>query len=411
MTEPQQQQQQQPLHHRLSFRDDDLPTAKTGRQRLNNPNSRWIVFILVFSNLLVFQLGYLARYHTSNAHQLQPPLQNDGQPDLGVTPYYKHLYDNPLAIPRGIVPALPSIQSTSNNNIQRKNYGGVGDKVHLGGFIDLDLGGISPATWKYMVQTLGIHSIMDVGCGRGISTTWFITHGLDAICVEGSGDARQRSMLPDPATQMVQHDYARGPWWPAHKTYDAVWCVEFIEHVGRNYHAHYLPTFRKAALIFVTHSLWGGWHHVEVHKSDWWMLKFQSYGFIYSPELTERIRDVATQERKDRITSPNGKSYGASHIFLNMQVFINPMVASLPQHAHLFAEPGCFKAYGKGKAGNIDPLNPILRDCQASANETPLPDQYKPLRLTMEMDQAWEDIVKRNINVTGGSKQDKKEST
>jgi hypothetical protein len=41
--------------------------------------------------------------------------------------------------------------------------------------------------------------------------------------------------------------------------------VEFTEHVGRNYQPNYITAFRKAALIFVSHSLWGGWHHVEVH--------------------------------------------------------------------------------------------------------------------------------------------------
>ena len=38
------------------------------------------------------------------------------------------------------------------------------------------------------------------------------------------------------------------------------------EHVGRNYQPNYVTAFRKAALIFVSHSNWGGWHHVEVHK-------------------------------------------------------------------------------------------------------------------------------------------------
>ena len=35
--------------------------------------------------------------------------------------------------------------------------------------------------------------------------------------------------------------------------------------ICRNYQHNYLTTFLKAALIFVTHSNWGSWHHVEVH--------------------------------------------------------------------------------------------------------------------------------------------------
>lgn len=46
-----------------------------------------------------------------------------------------------------------------------------------------------------------------------------------------------------------------GPWWPS-QTVDVVWCVEFTEHVGRNYMQNYYTAFHKAALIFVTHSNW-----------------------------------------------------------------------------------------------------------------------------------------------------------
>ena len=56
----------------------------------------------------------------------------------------------------------------------------------------------------------------------------------------------------------VPHDFARGPWWPE-QTVDALWSVEFLEHVGRNYQENYLPAFKKAAFLFVTHSEWGGW--------------------------------------------------------------------------------------------------------------------------------------------------------
>ncbi len=51
------------------------------------------------------------------------------------------------------------------------------------------------------------------------------------LCLEGSHDAVTHTYLPDPQKQVVEHDFSRGPYWPA-KTYDAVWCVEFLEHVS-----------------------------------------------------------------------------------------------------------------------------------------------------------------------------------
>lgn len=71
------------------------------------------------------------------------------------------------------------------------------------------------------------------GCGRGISTSWFVTHGLEyVVCAEGSHDAVTQSILPKIKNipngtkwEIVEHDFSRGPWWPS-RTVDAVWCVE-----------------------------------------------------------------------------------------------------------------------------------------------------------------------------------------
>lgn len=135
-----------------------------------------------------------------------------------------------LSIPIGKAVALPSVR-VGNDTKRDDNYGGQGDKLHLGGWTEIDIHGLSPSMWGYMLETLGVKSVLDVGCGRGISTSWFLYHGVDALCVEGSHDAYQHSMLPDPSTQMVEHDFSRGPWWPS-RTFDAIWCVEFLEHVS-----------------------------------------------------------------------------------------------------------------------------------------------------------------------------------
>jgi hypothetical protein len=74
-----------------------------------------------------------------------------------------------------------------------------------------------------------------------------------------------------------------------------------------------------------------------------------------------------------------------------MKVFINPMVASLPEHAHLFPEHGCYvgrdqpnRPCGTGRGGDL---------------ETPLPKEYWPLELTPEMDSEWDTLVKEHIEV------------
>ena len=74
--------------------------------------------------------------------------------------------------------------------------------------------------------------------------------------------------------------------------------LQFTEHVGRNFQPNYITAWRKAALIFMTHSLWGGWHHVEVHDSNWWITRMEAMGFQYSEILTKEMRDQASKDSK-----------------------------------------------------------------------------------------------------------------
>jgi len=199
-----------------------------------------------------------------------------------ITAYAKHI-DLTQVPPKGSPPNLPAARATEEemkgfHHIREKyKYGGNGDKAHLGGFTNVDPEGISPYLWREMMEYFGVKTLLDVGCGRGFSTSWFHMQGVKVQCVEGSHDAIQQSLLPalakadqeakggkDDSDIVVEHDFSLGPWWPS-ETVDAVWCVELTEHVGRNFQDNYLTAFKKAAFIFVTHSNWGGWHHTEVH--------------------------------------------------------------------------------------------------------------------------------------------------
>ena len=231
-------------------------------------------------------------------------------------------------------------------------YGGVGEARHIGGFTHNDTDGQSPALWTWMIQELNVHSLLDVGCGRGLSTKWFYDRGADVLCVEGSRDAVNQTVLPKQFVQL--HDYTLRPFVPR-KTYDIAWSVEFLEHVGRHYMSNYIDTFKKAAFLFVTHSTWGGYHHVEVHPAWWWKARFSALGFVYLDDLTKIVKKQA--QKKD--------GYRSQHLWTHLLVFVNPPVASLPEHQHLIGGDGCFVDYHKPN-----------RPC-AGADQ--LPNNYLPL--------------------------------
>jgi len=344
---------------------------------------------LVLSNLIVYQFTTFHYYYKKSTQ-----FNNESSLDSSPLNIIKN-YATAFSIPEGVAVALPSILISSEEDakVDRKIYGGTNDKAHLGGFTDIDLHGISPYVWKLMINYFGVKSLLDLGCGRGVSSSWFDIHGVEVLCAEGSHDAVTKTMLRSPQTQIVEHDFSRGPWWPS-KTIDAVWCVEFLEHVGRNFHLNYIPAFRKAAFIFVSHSRWGGWHHVEVHETGWWVAKMEGYGFVYSPFFTQKVKDEAKREKKDQVMSPKAnETYNAQHVWLNMMVFINPVVASLTEHQHLFAEGGCY----------VDKKDRVLitRDCDGRNEkdvESIMPKEFISLKITDEMDEEWEELVKKNIS-------------
>ena len=187
---------------------------------------------------------------------------------------------------------------------QKKNtsmYGGFKvDQVHLGGFIINDSKSYEPQLWEWVIETFNISSVMDIGCGLGYSTSFFVHHNKisNVLCIEGSIDAIKNSIVPN---NTIQHDYSLGPYWPSGKNsiYDMVWCVEFLEHIDKKYIANYMATFKKAKYLFVSHSVLGGYHHVNIQNDAYWIDLFQSYGFIHSSLLTEKARDQCPMDPKE----------------------------------------------------------------------------------------------------------------
>eukprot|EP01036_Dinobryon_divergens_P031364 gene31364-40750_t len=232
------------------------------------------------------------------------------------------------------------------DEVKRDFYGGKGDAEHLGGFTARDNSTISENLWNFMLSQLAVKSVLDIGCGKGFSASYFLSKGARVLCVEGSRDAIKHSLLP--SDRIVEHDFSRGAWWPE-ETFDVAWSTEFLEHVGRQYMKNYMPAFSKSALVMVSASGWGGWHHVEVHDQKWWIGRFQARGFIYSPEITEWVRFQAF---------PDGYSGNALVLKHGLLVFINPSVASLQKHSHLFGGNGCYKGAIDNRDGGEECTGP-----------------------------------------------------
>lgn len=162
----------------------------------------------------------------------------------------------------------------------------VGDG-HLGGYIrGGDDATLYPDLWRWLVDTHGVHTVIDVGCGEGHSTEAFRGLGCHVLPIDG---------MPQPDVALfVQHDYTTFPFVPAAR-YDLAWVCEFVEHVHEVYEQNWLATVRAAELVLMTHAEPGqpGWHHVNCRPATYWVARMRESGYDLDALLTANARHMA----------------------------------------------------------------------------------------------------------------------
>ena len=176
---------------------------------------------------------------------------------------------------------------------------------HLGGYVPGgDPNTTYPALWDWLIGTLAVSSVLDVGCGDGSGC---LSHFMadDRVSHALGIDGLVAPNLPA-GVQVFPHDFTQGPWTdfdggPLVTGFDLVWCCEFVEHVHEEFVPNYLPAFKAADLVLMTHALpgQGGHHHVNCRSSDYWQGAMAAIGYRLDPDLTATARRLATEETID----------------------------------------------------------------------------------------------------------------
>ena len=162
--------------------------------------------------------------------------------------------------------------------------------AHLGGhfgFTNVDKGAL-----VFLKETLGVQSMLDVGCGPGKQVRLARRLGIEAFGVDGDHTLK----FSEPC--FLLHDFTKGKFSCA-KTFDLVWSVEFLEHVEEQYQPFYMSAFRLAKRVVCTAALPGqlGFHHVNCRGQVYWIGVFERYGFAFDKTNTQLLKEHSTMGR------------------------------------------------------------------------------------------------------------------
>ena len=166
------------------------------------------------------------------------------------------------------------------------------DKPHVGGHAGkthLDEGILD-----FFKKESNISTMLDVGCGPGGMIELATGKGIDAFGIDG--DYRLKENNPE---KIMIHDFTEGPY-NHNKVYDLGYSCEFLEHVYEKYMPNYMESFKSCKQILITYAPEGtpGHHHVNCKNKDYWINKFEEYGFNYDDDITNQLRKISTMKRE-----------------------------------------------------------------------------------------------------------------
>jgi SAM-dependent methyltransferase len=178
-------------------------------------------------------------------------------------------------------------------------------KPHLGGNVKAgDPYTYCPSVWTYVIDRFCVRSVLDLGSGCGNAAYFFHNAGLQVVAVDGLPDNVATSLYP-----AVLHDLTAGP---VQTVVDLVHCQEVVEHVDEQFVDYVLASLLCGKIILMTHALpeQGGYHHVNLQPSSYWIKHLEQRGCSLLDADTARVRALANKD-------------GATHMARSGLVFAN----------------------------------------------------------------------------------------
>lgn len=132
-------------------------------------------------------------------------------------------------------------------------------------------------------------SVLDVGCGTGVSLEYFARKGADVLGLEGSTLAISKSGIKDRIRTHNLHDTI-----DLQRQFELVWSYEVVEHIKPEYADILVQTLiRHAAKTLILSAAPPGQQgigHFNEQPPEYWVEKFEQQGLRCQQERTQKLR-------------------------------------------------------------------------------------------------------------------------
>lgn len=149
-----------------------------------------------------------------------------------------------------------------------------------------------------LAEALQIERMVDIGCATGHWVNAFLASGVDARGIEGSTAAGRYLVCPKDRVSFA--DLRQPLSTPAYDV-DLVMSIEVAEHIESKYVNMFLQNIVRynPTYIFITAATpgQGGQYHVNEQPFDYWIDKFQKYGYAQDPKIKSLVVELVNEGR------------------------------------------------------------------------------------------------------------------
>jgi SAM-dependent methyltransferase len=131
-------------------------------------------------------------------------------------------------------------------------------------------------------------TVLDVGCGTGVSLEYFLKYGLKGTGIENSLIAISKSPVKE---NIIRHNLNKEI--DLRMNFDIVWCFEVIEHIHPDFEGKFLRTLANHSNTIILSAAkpgQGGHGHFNEQLPEYWIRKFSELGYLYNNKFSESLQ-------------------------------------------------------------------------------------------------------------------------